>query len=98
MTWSSVHMAVLKVGRSCSRHQLQSSRAWRNMMSHCAALKSSTTIVCAAGIMRSASTVLTARTNERLDDLIPRLNKVSGLPVVDANNRVIGVISRKVSE
>lgn len=31
-----------------------------------------------------------------LQDLIPRLNKVSGLPVVDANNRVIGVISRKV--
>jgi hypothetical protein len=32
----------------------------------------------------------------RLQDLIPRLNNVSGLPVVDANNRVIGVISRKV--
>ena len=48
--------------------------------------------------MRSAETVLTAKTNERLEDLIPRLNRVSGLPVVDANSRVIGVISRKVSE
>eukprot|EP00775_Hariotina_reticulata_P007157 gene7157-7372_t len=47
------------------------------------------------GLMRAASTVLTAKTNEKLEDLIPRLNKVSGLPVVDANNRVIGVISRK---
>lgn len=47
--------------------------------------------------MRSAETVLTAKTTERLEDIIPRLNKVSGLPVVDASNRVIGVISRKVS-
>jgi CBS-domain-containing membrane protein len=47
--------------------------------------------------MRSADTVLTAKTTERLEDLIPKLNKVSGLPVVDVNNRVIGVISRKVS-
>lgn len=46
--------------------------------------------------MRSGD-VLTAKTNERLEDLIPRLNKVSGLPVVDANNRVVGVVSRKVS-
>lgn len=46
--------------------------------------------------MRSADAVLTAKTSERLEDLIPRLNKVSGLPVVDANNRVIGVVSRKV--
>ena len=41
--------------------------------------------------------MLTAKTNEKLEDIIPRLNTVSGLPVVDANNRVIGVISRKVS-
>eukprot|EP00878_Enallax_costatus_P015201 GHUV01015914.1.p1 GENE.GHUV01015914.1~~GHUV01015914.1.p1 ORF type:complete len:314 (+),score=70.34 GHUV01015914.1:181-1122(+) len=47
------------------------------------------------GVMRTAETVLTAKTNERLEDLIPKLNRVSGLPVVDANNRVIGVISRK---
>jgi CBS domain-containing protein len=46
--------------------------------------------------MRSADTVLTAKTNDRLEDIIPALNKVSGLPVVDANGRVIGVISRKV--
>ncbi|KAF6257419.1 hypothetical protein COO60DRAFT_1271356 [Scenedesmus sp. NREL 46B-D3] len=45
--------------------------------------------------MRSADAVLTAKTSERLEDLIPKLNKVSGLPVVDANSRVIGVISRK---
>lgn len=41
--------------------------------------------------------MLTAKTNDKLEDLITRLNTVSGLPVVDANNRVIGVISRKVS-
>jgi hypothetical protein len=46
--------------------------------------------------MRSADTVFTAKTTERLEDLIPKLNQVSGLPVVDVNNRVIGVISRKV--
>jgi CBS domain-containing protein len=46
--------------------------------------------------MRSADTVFIAKTTERLEDLIPKLNKVSGLPVVDVNNRVIGVISRKV--
>jgi CBS domain-containing protein len=46
--------------------------------------------------MRSADAVLTAKTTERLEDLIPKLNQVSGLPVVDVNNRVIGVISRKV--
>lgn len=50
-----------------------------------------------AGLMRSADTVLTAKTNQTLQDIIPMLNKVSGLPVVDANDRVIGVISRKVS-
>lgn len=47
--------------------------------------------------MRSADTVLTAKTNQSLEDIIPMLNKVSGLPVVDASDRVIGVISRKVS-
>lgn len=47
------------------------------------------------GLMRSADTVLTAKTNDRLEDIIPALNRVSGLPVVDANGRVIGVISRK---
>jgi predicted transcriptional regulator len=47
--------------------------------------------------MRSADTVLTAKTNQKLEDIIPMLNKVSGLPVVDASDRVIGVISRKVS-
>jgi CBS domain-containing protein len=46
--------------------------------------------------MRSADAVLTAKTNEALEDLIPRLNKVSGLPVVDATGKVVGVISRKV--
>lgn len=50
-----------------------------------------------AGLMRSADTVLTAKTNQTLQDIIPMLNKVSGLPVVDASDRVIGVISRKVS-
>jgi hypothetical protein len=49
-----------------------------------------------AALMRSADAVLTAKTSQTLQDLIPLLNKVSGLPVVDANNRVIGVISRKV--
>ncbi|WIA10512.1 hypothetical protein OEZ85_010701 [Tetradesmus obliquus] len=47
------------------------------------------------GLMLSADAVLTAKTTERLEDLIPKLNKASGLPVVDVNNRVIGVISRK---
>lgn len=46
--------------------------------------------------MRGADNVLIAKTTEKLEDIMPKLNKVSGLPVVDANNRVIGVISRKV--
>lgn len=50
------------------------------------------------GLMRSAEAVLTAKTNERLEQLIPRLNKVSGLPVVDEDGRVIGVVSRKVRQ
>lgn len=49
-----------------------------------------------AALMRGVDNVLTAKTSEKLEDIIPRLNTVSGLPVVDANNRVIGVISRKV--
>jgi CBS-domain-containing membrane protein len=45
----------------------------------------------------SEAGVLSAKPTERLDSLIPRLNKVSGLPVLDADGKVVGVISRKVS-
>lgn len=40
--------------------------------------------------------VLTARPADKLQDIIPKLNKVSGLPVLDADERVVGVITRKV--
>ncbi|KAI8471496.1 MAG: hypothetical protein J3K34DRAFT_384687 [Monoraphidium minutum] len=39
--------------------------------------------------------VLVARPTETLQDLIPRLSKVTGLPVVGPNGAVVGVISRK---
>jgi hypothetical protein len=40
--------------------------------------------------------MLTARPADKLADIIPKLNKVSGLPVLDADGRVVGVITRKV--
>jgi len=43
----------------------------------------------------SESGVLSAKPTEKLESLIPRLNKVSGLPVLDADGKVVGVISRK---
>lgn len=48
------------------------------------------------GIMRSTSAgVLTCSPEETLDSIIPKLNKVTGLPVISSsNNKVIGVISR----
>lgn len=47
--------------------------------------------------MRSnAKGVLTCRPAETLEDIIPRLGKVTGMPVIDAQGQVVGVISRKV--
>mmetsp|Transcript_21371 Transcript_21371/g.46741 ORF Transcript_21371/g.46741 Transcript_21371/m.46741 type:complete len:400 (+) Transcript_21371:151-1350(+) len=48
------------------------------------------------GIMRSsADGVLTCTPEEKLTDIIPKLNKVTGLPVLDKEGKVMGVISRK---
>ena len=48
------------------------------------------------GVMRSTSLgVLTCSPDETLDSIIPKLNKVTGLPVISSSdNKVIGVISR----
>ena len=47
------------------------------------------------GIMRSTSEgVLTCGPEETLTSIIPKLNKVTGLPVISPENKVIGVISR----
>ena len=49
------------------------------------------------GIMRSsAEGVFTCSPSESLEDIIPRLDKVTGMPVIGADGKVIGVISRKV--
>ena len=48
--------------------------------------------------MRSSQkgeTVLVATPGESLQAIIPRLSKVTGLPVVGATGKVVGVISRK---
>lgn len=41
--------------------------------------------------------ILTVQKDEKLDAIVPKLKLVSGLAVVDEANKVIGVISRKVS-
>lgn len=47
------------------------------------------------GIMRpNEFGILTASPGETLNDIIPRLNQVTGLPVLGADGRVTGVISR----
>ena len=33
---------------------------------------------------------------DKLQDIIPKLNKVTGMPVISPDSKVIGVISRKV--
>ena len=43
----------------------------------------------------TAGPFLTATPGETLEEIIPKLSKVTGLPVLDAAGRVIGVISRK---
>lgn len=48
------------------------------------------------GIMRPGATVLTCSPGESLQSIIPRLDKVTGLPVISPEGRCIGVISRKV--
>lgn len=49
------------------------------------------------GIMRTTSEgVLTVKPTETLEETIPKLNKVSGLPVIGDDGKVVGVISRKV--
>ncbi|KAG1675367.1 hypothetical protein FOA52_012286 [Chlamydomonas sp. UWO 241] len=47
------------------------------------------------GIMRPGATVLTCSPGESLQAIIPRLDKVTGLPVISPEGRCIGVISRK---
>ena len=44
----------------------------------------------------SAEGVLTCTPSESLEDIIPRLDKVTGMPVLGPDGKVIGVISRKV--
>lgn len=39
--------------------------------------------------------MLVARPHETLEDIIPKLNIVTGLPVISADGQVVGVISRK---
>lgn len=46
--------------------------------------------------MKTTDNVLVASPSETLDDIIPKLNKVTGLPVIDSDGACIGVISRKV--
>jgi CBS domain-containing protein len=53
---------------------------------------------CVDAIMRKntdTETVLVATPGETLQAIIPRLSKVTGLPVVGATGKVVGVISRK---
>jgi hypothetical protein len=48
--------------------------------------------------MRTTSErVLTTSPTATLEDIIPLLNKVTGIPVLAQDGRVMGVISRKVS-
>ena len=50
------------------------------------------------GIMRSQEAgVLTCSPSDTLEGIIPKLNKVTGMPVISEAGKVIGVISRKVS-
>ena len=47
--------------------------------------------------MRSrAEGVLTCSPSDTLEGIIPSLNRVTGMPVIGADGKVIGVISRKV--
>jgi hypothetical protein len=49
------------------------------------------------GIMRDlAQGVLSCTPEETLKQTIPKLNKVTGMPVLNAEGKVVGVISRKV--
>ena len=41
--------------------------------------------------------VLTCSPSDTLEGIIPKLNKVTGMPVISVDGKVIGVISRKVS-
>ncbi len=50
------------------------------------------------GVCSWPQQVLTAYPDETLQGIIPKLDKVSGLPVIDRlEGKVVGVISRKVS-
>lgn len=49
------------------------------------------------GVMRANTEgVLTCLPEDKLQDIIPKLNKVTGMPVISPDSKVIGVISRKV--
>ena len=49
------------------------------------------------GLLQKDRVTLFALPEETLEDIIPKLSTVTGLPVVGPTGKVVGVISRKVS-